>query len=71
MKGKDDAGAMSSIVLERLRESEKMAAQLRLEVLGEFAARLNGAGNVDEARKLLADAIEAQRKIAGGGKWRS
>ena len=71
MKGNDHAGAMSPIVRERLREAEKMAAQLRLEVLGEFAGRLNGAGTLDEARKILADEIAAQRKIAGDGKPRT
>ena len=71
MKEKDHARAMSPIVLERLRAAEKMAAQLRLEVLGEFAARLNGAGTLDEARKMLADEIAAQRKIAGDDKRRA
>jgi hypothetical protein len=46
MNGKDPigpfAGATSPILPDRIRDAEKIAAQLRVQILGEFAERLNG-----------------------------
>jgi len=75
MNAKDPIGARvdatSLIVPERIREAEKIAARLRVQILGEFAERLNGASNLDDARKMLSDEIEMQCKIAGDGKRRA
>jgi len=72
MNGKDPigpfAGATSPILPDRIRDAEKIAAQLRVQILGEFAERLNGASDLDDARKMLTDEIEMQRRIAGDDK---
>jgi hypothetical protein len=69
MNGRDAIGPLADAMsLERIREGEKIAAQLRVQILGEFAERLAEAGTLDEARKMLADEIEMQRKLAGDSK---
>jgi len=69
VSGKDPieprVGAIGLILPERIREAEKIAAQLRVQILGEFAVRLAEAATLDDARKMLSDEIEMQRKIAG------